>query len=236
MVFAALRAGTAAVAITMIVSSAVVTVLIVGRFAELIRLYESLHTELVGGIALTAGQLAFVPNLVIWAASWFAGQGSRSAPGRRVAARHRARPDAGDPVLGAVPSGDLAFGYLGLLVPVVAGFLAGAAVRPGLVRQLEDRRWPWLIGTAVLGGVFGGLLLGLLAAASAGSAGPGRFADVGPDPLWSGSRPASSSSSRSASGSASSALRRAGERPSALASTATTETRRSRSAAASLRR
>ena len=35
----------------------------------------------------------------------------------------------------------------------------------------------------MIGGVFGGLLLGLLAAASGGSAGPGRFADVGPDAL-----------------------------------------------------
>jgi hypothetical protein len=68
----------------------------------------------------------------------------------------------------------------------VAGFLAGAAVRPALVRRLDGRRWPWLLGTAVLGGVFGGPLLGLLAAASAGSAGPGRFANVGPDPLMVG--------------------------------------------------
>ena len=184
MVFAALRAGTAAVAITMIVSSVVVAVLIVGRFAELIRLYESLHTEFVGGIALTAGQLAFVPNLVIWAASWFAGPGFAIGAGSHVSPLGTALgPMPAIPMLGAMPSGDLSFGYLGLLVPIVAGFLAGAAVRPGLVRQLENRRWPWLIGTAVLGGAFGGLLLGLLAAASAGSAGPGRFADVGPDPL-----------------------------------------------------
>jgi hypothetical protein len=184
MVFAALRAGTSAVAITMIVSSVAVTVLIVGRFAELIQLYESLHTELVGGIALTAGELAFVPNLVIWAASWFVGPGFAIGAGSHVSPLGTALgPVPAIPVLGAVPSGDLAFGYLGLLVPIVAGFLAGAAVRPALVRQLDDRRWPWLVGTAVLGGVFGGLLLGLLAAASAGSAGPGRFAEVGPDPL-----------------------------------------------------
>ena len=98
MVFAALRAGTAAVAITMIVSSAVVTVLIVGRFAELIRLYESLHTEFVGGIALTAGQLAFVPNLVIWAASWFVGPGFAIGAGSHVSPLGTALgPDARDP-------------------------------------------------------------------------------------------------------------------------------------------
>jgi hypothetical protein len=159
-------------------------VLIIGRYTELIKLYESLHTEFVGGIALTAAQLAFVPNLVIWAASWFVGPGFAIGAGSHVSPLGTALgPVPAIPVLGAVPSGDLAFGYLGLLVPIVAGFLAGAAVRPALVRQLHDRRWPWLVGTAVLGGLFGGLLLGLLAAASAGSAGPGRFADVGPDPL-----------------------------------------------------
>ena len=121
---------------------------------------------------------------MIWAASWFVGPGFAIGAGSHVSPLGTALgPMPAIPMLGAVPSGDLAFGYLGLLVPVVAGFLAGAAVRPALVRQLDDRRWPWLVGTAVLGGVFGGLLLGLLAAASGGSAGPGRFAEVGPDPL-----------------------------------------------------
>ena len=58
-----------------------------------------------------------------------------------------------------------ALGFAGLLVPVVAGFLAGAAVRPALARALDARRR----GPAVLvarpsaAGCSAGLLLGLLA-------------------------------------------------------------------------
>jgi hypothetical protein len=39
------------------------------------------------------------------------------------------------------------------------------------------------IVVAVVGGLVGGALLGLLAWAASGSAGPGRLTDVGPDPL-----------------------------------------------------
>jgi len=69
---------------------------------------------------------------------------------------------------------------------VVAGFLAGAATRPLLIRALDAADAPHLPGlvvTALGGGVFGGLLLGLLAAVSSGAAGPGRFQQVGPDAL-----------------------------------------------------
>ncbi|MEZ5189476.1 MAG: DUF6350 family protein [Schumannella sp.] len=86
------------------------------------------------------------------------------------------------PIFGAVPTGDLAFGFAGLLVPVVAGFLAGAAVRPAIERALGAVRPGGLLLTAVAGGAAGAVLLGALAWASAGSAGPGRLVDVGPSP------------------------------------------------------
>src|SRR5690606_17475501 len=81
-------------------------------------------------------------------------------------------------------TGDPSFGLAGVLVPVVAGFLAGVAVRPALARAL-GHRIPALVGAgvAVGGGVIGGLVFGVLAAASAGAAGPGRLVDVGPDPV-----------------------------------------------------
>lgn len=183
----ALRAGAAAAAITTLVSAVAVALLIAVNYAQLIRLYEALHTEVVGGVALTAGELAFLPNLVIWAASWFVGPGFAIGTGSHVSPLGTALgPMPTIPLLGALPTGDLAFGFAGLLVPVVAGFLAGAAVRPILVRALDAADAPHLPGlvvTALGGGVFGGVLLGLLAAASAGAAGPGRFQQVGPDAL-----------------------------------------------------
>jgi len=182
-----LRAGAAAAAITTLVSAVAVALLIAVNYAQLIRLYEALHTEVVGGVALTAGELAFLPNLVIWAASWFVGPGFAIGAGSHVSPLGTALgPMPTIPLLGALPTGDLSFGFAGLLVPVVAGFLAGAAVRPILVRALDAADAPHLPGlviTALGGGVFGGVLLGLLAAVSGGAAGPGRFQQVGPDAL-----------------------------------------------------
>lgn len=182
----ALRAGTAAVALTILVSAVAVSLLIAVDYAQIVRLYESLHTGVVGGLALTAGQLAFVPNLVIWAASWFVGPGFAIGAGSHVSPLGTALgPMPAIPLLGALPTGDLAFGFAGLLVPVVAGFLAGAAVRPIVVRALDDAdasHGVAFLVTALGGGLAGGALLGLLSAASAGAAGPGRFQQVGPDP------------------------------------------------------
>jgi hypothetical protein len=68
-------------------------------------------------------------------------------------------------------------------VPVVAAFLVGVGVRPALARVVGRPSAPLVLGVAVIGGAAGGLLLGVLAAASGGAAGPGRLEQVGPDPL-----------------------------------------------------
>jgi hypothetical protein len=86
------------------------------------------------------------------------------------------------PLFGAVPTDDLPLAFAGLLVPVVAGFFAGVGIRAALVRALDEVRAPTVVLTALAGGAVGALLLGMLAWASAGSAGPGRLVDVGPSP------------------------------------------------------
>ena len=187
----ALRAGAAAAALVMLVSALAVSLLLAVNYAQIIRLYEALHTQVIGGLALTAGELAFLPNLVIWAASWFIGPGFAIGAGSHVSPLGTALgPIPTIPVLGALPTGDLAFGFAGLLVPVIAGFFAGVATRPIVVRALdrdaEHEDTPhglMLVMTAVGGGLFGGILMGVLAAVSSGAAGPGRFQQVGPDAL-----------------------------------------------------
>lgn len=183
-VSAALRAGVGAVALTVAVASVAVALLFVVRFPDMIGLYESLHTEVVGGIALTAGQLAVLPNLVLWAVAWFVGPGFAIGSGSFVSPVGTALgPIPALPVFGALPTGDSAFGFAGVLVPVVAGFIAGVAVRGALVRALGHLAPLTMLGVAAGGGVAGGLLTGFLAAASAGAAGPGRLVEVGPDPI-----------------------------------------------------
>jgi hypothetical protein len=181
---AALRAGIGAVAITVAVGAVLVALLFMLRFPDMIGLYEALHTEVVGGIALTAAQLTILPNLVLWAVAWLVGPGFAIGAGSSVSPVGTALgPIPALPVFGALPTGDWAFGFAGVLVPVVAGFLAGVAVRPALARALDSLGPLTVLGVAVGGGVVGGALTGLLAAASAGAAGPGRLAEVGPDPV-----------------------------------------------------
>src|SRR5690606_30762586 len=133
------------------------------------------------GIAVTVGQLAFLPNLVIFAASWLVGPGFAIGAGSSVSPiATQLGPLPAVPFFGALPSGDLAFGFVGLLVPVLAGFLVAAILRPRLVESLDvDRPLLWLIGTGAAAGVVAGLLLGGLAAVASGAAGPGRLGEVG---------------------------------------------------------
>jgi hypothetical protein len=182
---AGLRAGTAAVAIVLTVSAVLVAGLFLTHYAKVITLYEEVHAGVLGGIALTVGQLAFLPDLVIWAASWLVGPGFAIGTGSAVTPFGTSLgPLPAVPVLGALPSAhELGWGFLGLLVPVLAAFFVAVVVRRRLVTQLDDsNRLPWLLLAGLIAGVAGGVLLGLLAWASAGSAGPGRLADVGPSP------------------------------------------------------
>jgi hypothetical protein len=181
---AALRAGLGAVALTLAVSASLVALLFVLHFADLIGIYEALHTEVVGGVALTAGQLSLLPNLVVWAASWLVGPGFALGAGSHVSPVGTAvGPIPAVPVLGALPTSDSAFGFAGVLVPVVAAFFLGVAVRPALSRALAWVGPLAVLGVAAGGGIVGGVVLGLLAAAAGGAAGPGRLAAVGPDAL-----------------------------------------------------
>lgn len=181
----ALQGGVAAVAAILAVSAVLLSALIALDYGAVIALYESTHAGVVGGAALTLGQIAIMPNLVIYAASWLVGPGFAIGAGSSVSPLSTVLgPVPSIPVLGALPSGDLAYGFLGLLVPIIVGFLIGALLYSRLAADLDVDNRPLWIGGAGLGiGVTGGMLLGLLAWASGGAAGPGRLQQVGPDAL-----------------------------------------------------
>jgi hypothetical protein len=177
---AALRGAGAATTATLAAASVLLAICLAAGYARIISLYESLHTEVLGGIAVTLGQLALLPNLVAWTASWLVGPGFAIGSGSSVGPLGTALgPVPAVPVLGALPEGELGWGFLGLLVPVLAGFLAAVLVRPTLAESSPRRLV--LVGVGI--GVVAGVLLGLLAWFSAGSAGPGRLVEVGPNPL-----------------------------------------------------
>jgi hypothetical protein len=182
---AALRGGAAAVAAILVVSGLAVCVSVLANFAIVIGLYETLQADVMGGIALTIGQLAFIPNLVIWAATWFVGPGVALGTGTSVSPLGTSLDVVpGLPVFGALPTGTLEFGFLGLLVPVLIGFVVAVVVRQGFdTRPNAPHGRVRMLVTGALLGVVAGILLGLLAWWSAGAMGPGRLADVGPNPL-----------------------------------------------------
>lgn len=204
----ALRGGAASAALVTLVAAVAVAALFAINYAPMITLYEGLQSRELGGAVLTLGQLAFLPNLVIWAAAWFIGPGFAVGTGSAVSpVATTLGPLPALPVLGALPTGELAYGFVGLLVPVLAGFLAALVVRGSVVRGSVVRGGASVSGagagagagagsgglagaggltvwvSAIGIGVVGGAVLGVLAWASAGSAGPGRLVDVGPNPL-----------------------------------------------------
>ncbi|MBT1543867.1 cell division protein PerM [Curtobacterium aurantiacum] len=180
-----LRAGTAATAVVVGVAAVLVGLLLFTSFAEVITLYEQSHAGVIGGIALTVGQLAFLPDFVGWATSWLIGPGFAIGTGSSVSPiATTLGPIPGLPVFGALPTSGHTFGLVWILVPVIAGFAVGGSMRPRLVRALgaADSALHRALG-GVAAGLVAGVLTGLIAWVSSGSFGPGRLSDVGPNAL-----------------------------------------------------
>ena len=186
----ALRGGAAAAAAIVAVACLAIAVLLFANYAQIITLYEDLHSGALGGGAITLAEIMMLPNLVIWGVSFLVGPGFAIGTGSAVSPLGTTLgPIPAVPVLGALPHSGAVFSYAVLLVPVLAGFLAGALLRGAFVARLGTRgglRWALAAGAGM--GVAGGAILGLLAWASAGSIGPGRLQQAGPDPwavgLW----------------------------------------------------
>ncbi|WP_177216842.1 DUF6350 family protein [Mycetocola miduiensis] len=181
---AALRGGLAAATGILGVSAVLLALLVLINFGLITSLYQGAQLGIVGGAATTLAQIAFVPNLVVWTASWLVGPGFALGAGSAISPVSTVvGPVPGLPILGAVPSGTFAFGFLGLLVPVLVGYFAAVLLRPRLVWVLGARSLVRrLLVTAAGMGLVAGVLLGLLAWFSAGAIGPGRLAVVGPNP------------------------------------------------------
>jgi len=181
---AALRGGAAAATAIIAVSALAVTVLVLAQYGTVIGLYETVQAGVAGGIALTIAQLAFLPNLVVWAAAWFIGPGVALGAGTSISPLGTALgPVPGIPLFGVLPHGTLGYGFLGLLVPVLAGFVCAWLAGQRMPRTSPEPGLGVQVATGLGMGVVAGVLLGLLAWWSGGALGPGRLAEVGPNPL-----------------------------------------------------
>jgi hypothetical protein len=192
------KAGFVAVVTALALASLLLAVDLFIHWNLVLAVYEALDAGAVGGAALTIAQLGFLPNLVVFALAWTSGSGLAMGVGSQVGPLGTAvGPLPSIPVLAAIPSGPMDYAFVALIVPVLAGVLAGW----WFLREGENHFDEWLsikvgarwftaaVSTLVLGalcGLVAGLLTAGLAWVARGSAGIGRLTDIGPDPFWTG--------------------------------------------------
>jgi hypothetical protein len=190
------KAGFVAVAAAVALAAVLLAVDLFVHWNLVLAVYEALDAGAAGGAALTIAQLGYLPNLVVFALAWTSGSGFALGVGSQAGPLGTAvGPLPSIPVLAAVPSGPLEYAFVALLVPVLAGVLAGW----WFLREGENHFDEWLsikirarwftaaVSTLVLGvlaGAAAGLLTMGLAWLARGSAGIGRLTDIGPDPFW----------------------------------------------------
>jgi hypothetical protein len=183
-----LAGGGIATAALVGIAGVALTVALIGNFATIVSLYEGLQGGVAGSMAITAIELLYMPVFVIWVASWLIGPGFAIGTGSSVTPLGSSLgPVPSIPIFGALPPAQLAFGFIGLVVPIAVGFLAGYAVRGRTLSAFafaDGRRARLLRAVTPLGiAITGGVLLGGLAWLASGSIGPGRLVDVGPN-IW----------------------------------------------------
>ena len=165
------------------------TILVVLGYATVVSLYESLHTEILGGFVITAAQIALVPVAVVWMVAWIAGPGFAIGTGSVVspfATTVGAVPAV--PLLGIIPTTTIVGGWVTVIPALIAMV---AAIR--FAADVHTRESRFNVSNVVdlgrLAGVSGmaagvvGLTTVVIGSYAAGSAGPGRFTQVGVEPV-----------------------------------------------------
>ncbi|MDN3480853.1 DUF6350 family protein [Arthrobacter sp. APC 3897] len=197
-VWAVVRAGVVGITAALGFSALLVTAALAMSWAEIVAVYQHLDAGIIGGVVLTVVELGMMPNFMGWALGWTSGAGFSLGTGSLISPLETTvGPLPAVPVFAALPAGGAEYAVAALALPVAAGFLAGW----WFLREGENHFDEWLslkirarwftapVSTLLLG-AFVGLVAGILAAAvvliSGGSAGIGRFVDVGADPLWTG--------------------------------------------------
>jgi hypothetical protein len=192
----AAKAGFVATASALALASMLLAVDLLIHWNLVVAVYEALDAGALGGAVLTIAQLGYLPNLAVFTLAWTSGSGFAMGVGSQVGPLGTATgPLPSIPVFAAIPAGSLDYGFVALVVPVLAGLLAGW----WFLREGENHFDEWLsikvrarwftatVSTLALGvlvGAAAGLLSAGLAWLARGSAGLGRLTDIGPDPLW----------------------------------------------------
>ncbi|GAA2441728.1 cell division protein PerM [Agromyces soli] len=123
------RVGVGSAFAVLAVSGLVVAWAIVSSYATITGLHQVLGAGFDGGVAIFVAELALLPNLVLWGASWLLGPGFAIGAGTQVTpAGTLLGPVPGLPIAGALPSDGAPMSALWLLVPVLAAFVGAYLV------------------------------------------------------------------------------------------------------------
>ncbi|HBB39467.1 MAG TPA: hypothetical protein DCZ33_04395 [Candidatus Aquiluna sp.] len=178
------RVGLSVVA-TLILTSSVLIALALGfGWVQVIGFYQGLGLSVLGGVMLTLGQLAVLPNLIVYGAAWISGAGFAIGNGSYVSPfATELGPIPALPVFAAVPVGGSERGLLFILVPIIASLLATLFV----AKHADQLRWEY--GTRLTGALSlsfvaalsASIVTFLISSLASGSFGPGRLGLVGAD-------------------------------------------------------
>jgi hypothetical protein len=155
-------------------------------WVEVLRLYQALSLSFLGGLMLTLGQLAVLPNLIVYGMAWITGAGFSIGAGSFVSPlASQLGPLPALPVFAALPTAGIDRGIVFAMIPVVAAMIATLLAR----KSTEKMRWEFAssFSAAAVLASFSALVSAVLAFGLAilasGSLGPGRFVEVGINPV-----------------------------------------------------
>ena len=178
----AFRIGSLITLLMLAAASILTAVLLAINWIEIIRLYEALQITILGGVVITLAQLAVLPNLVVYVASWLIGPGFAVGIGSNVSPLGtNLGPLPALPVFGAIPSETF---ERSIWVVLLLGLFAIIALVIGR-KSTADIRWEYATGygaafaLAIGVSAVSALQLGLLAVFASGAFGPGRLQFVG---------------------------------------------------------
>ena len=181
----ALRIGTSVMVILVLFSSLLIGVALAAGWIEVLRLYQALSLSLLGGLVLTLGQLALLPNLIVYGAAWISGAGFAIGAGSYVSPlASQLGPLPALPLFAALPTGGFDRGIIFALIPIISSLVVTLAAR----KSLDRMRWEFATAfsaASVLSAVsalVAAAIAFVLASLASGSLGPGRFVEVGVNP------------------------------------------------------
>lgn len=152
-------------------------------YAEVTATSQALQLGASGAIMMFIVQLALLPVFVLWSGAWLTGAGFAVGAGTSASPFGALLgPLPGLPLLAAIPDGWGAFAILAPLSLVILGIGVGASLGATARRGGVGA----LIGTTAAAALLAGLAIALGSWIAAGSIGPGRLADVGPEPWLTG--------------------------------------------------